>query len=58
MELISSMNRVVDYIEENLTEEIRISDLARIAVCTEWYLQRMFSSLRIFPYLSISAEGG
>jgi len=45
MELISSMNRVVDYIEENLTEEIRISDLARIAVCTEWYLQRMFSSL-------------
>lgn len=45
MELISSMNRVADYIEENLAGDIRISDLARVAMCSEWYLQRMFSSL-------------
>lgn len=45
MELISSMNRVADYIEENLTGEIRIEDLAREAACSPWYLQRMFSSL-------------
>lgn len=45
MELISIMNRVVDYIEENLCGEIRMADLAREAACSEWYLQRMFSSL-------------
>ena len=35
----------VDYIEENLSEEIRIEELAKLACLSQFYYQRLFSRL-------------
>ena len=35
----------VDYIEEHLSEEIRINDLAKLASLSQFYYQRLFSRL-------------
>ena len=43
MEWLERMNRAVDYIEENLTGEIELSEAARMACCSSYQFQRMFS---------------
>ncbi len=37
------MNRAIDYIEANLTEEIELNEAARMACCSSYQFQRMFS---------------
>jgi AraC family transcriptional regulator len=43
MEWLERMNRAVDYIESNLTGEIELSEAARMACCSSYQFQRMFS---------------
>jgi AraC-like DNA-binding protein len=43
MEWIENLNRTIDYIEDNLEEEIDYNELARIACCSTYHFQRMFT---------------
>ncbi|MBK1813361.1 AraC family transcriptional regulator [Clostridium sp. YIM B02505] len=43
MDWLEKMNGAIKYIEENLTNNIAYSDVAKIACCSEYHFQRMFS---------------
>ncbi len=45
MDSLESLNRSLDYIEENLADEIFYDEAARIAMCSEYHFKRMFSFL-------------
>ena len=45
MDLLSRMNSAMAYIEENLTNDIDYSEVAKIAYCSEYHFKRMFSFL-------------
>ncbi len=47
--MIGVLNRLVDHIEEHLTEEIDLPELASSLGTTEYHLRRMFSSLAGMP---------
>lgn len=49
MEWIDRLNASLNYIEEHLTEEIRIEELARIACCSSYHYQRMFTYIAGLP---------
>lgn len=43
MEWIDRLNKVINYIEEHITEEIDYKELSRIACCSTYHFQRMFT---------------
>ncbi|AKA69285.1 AraC family transcriptional regulator [Clostridium scatologenes] len=45
MDSIKRMNNALNYIEENLDNEIDFKEVARLALCSEYHFQRMFSFL-------------
>lgn len=45
MDSLKKMNEALSYIEENLTNEIDLKEVARLALCSEYHFQRMFSFL-------------
>ncbi|MHC1683999.1 MAG: GyrI-like domain-containing protein [Clostridiaceae bacterium] len=45
MDSLKKINEALSYIEENLTSEIDFKEVARIALCSEYHFQRMFSFL-------------
>ncbi len=45
MDLLKSINDALQYIEENLTEKIDYSEIGKIAMCSEYHFNRMFSFL-------------
>lgn len=45
MDSIKKLNEALRYIEENLTDDLDIKDVAKIALCSEYHFQRMFSFL-------------
>lgn len=47
--MISAHNRLVDLVEEHLTDEFDVNALARALGTTEYHLRRMFSSLAGMP---------
>lgn len=47
--MIDKLQRLIDHIEAHLTEELRVSELARSLGTTEYHLRRMFSSLVGMP---------
>ncbi|MBQ1047352.1 AraC family transcriptional regulator [Micromonospora sp. C51] len=47
--MISALNRLVDLVEEHLTEELDVTGAARTLGTTEYHLRRMFSSLAGMP---------
>lgn len=47
--MISALNRIIDLVEEHLTEEFDVKDVARALGTTEHHLRRMFSSLAGMP---------
>lgn len=49
MDWIARLNEIMDYIEEHLTEEISTDAIARIAGCSTYNFQRMFSYLADVP---------
>ena len=49
MEWLERLNCAVDYIEEHLTEEIHYDKAAKIACCSTFHFQRMFSYIAGIP---------
>ena len=47
--MIAALNRLVDVIDDRLTEEIDVDGFARSAGTTEYHVRRMFSSLAGMP---------
>jgi AraC family transcriptional regulator len=45
MDMLKKMNEALGYIEENLTNDIDFKEVARLAFCSEYHFQRMFSFL-------------
>ncbi|MFZ7104313.1 MAG: AraC family transcriptional regulator [Peptococcaceae bacterium] len=45
MDSLDRMNQALSYIEENLTNDIDLKEAARLALCSEYHFQRMFSFL-------------
>ena len=43
MEWVEKLNQSMDYIEEHLTDEIDYAQLGRIACCSAYHMQRMFT---------------
>lgn len=49
MDWLNNWNRALDYLEENLDREIRLEELGRLAGCSPYHFQRMFSYLAGAP---------
>ncbi|MFF2853729.1 GyrI-like domain-containing protein [Peribacillus sp. NPDC058002] len=49
MDLLKNMNGAINFIEENLTNEIDFKEVSRIAYCSEYHFKRMFSFLAGIP---------
>lgn len=49
MNPFAQMNQAMEYLEENLTEEIDYTRMARIAGCSEYHFRRMFSYMAGLP---------
>lgn len=49
MDWLARMNGAVSYIEENLTEDIDFEEVARMACCSTYHFQRMFSFITDIP---------
>ena len=47
--MIAVLNRIIDLIEGNLTEEINLASLTGDLGTTEYHVRRMFSSLAGMP---------
>lgn len=45
MNMFEGMNGALRYIEENLTDDIDFTEVARLALCSEYHFKRMFSLL-------------
>ncbi|MGG1661553.1 AraC family transcriptional regulator [Brevibacillus sp. NRS-1366] len=45
MNSLEQMNAALNYVEENLTNEIDFKEVARVACCSEYHFKRMFSFL-------------
>ena len=43
MEWLKKLGKAIDYIEDNLDKEISYDEAARIACCSSYYFQRVFS---------------
>ncbi len=49
MEWIERLNNAIGYIEEHLTDEIDYGQLGRIACCSSFRFQRMFTYMAGIP---------
>lgn len=49
MEWVKRLNEAVDYIEDNLTETVSYERLGKIAGCSSWHFQRMFTFMAGVP---------
>ncbi|MCL2388336.1 MAG: helix-turn-helix transcriptional regulator, partial [Defluviitaleaceae bacterium] len=49
MDWIERLNKAIVCIEENITEEIEYAQLAKIACCSSYQFQRMFSYIAGVP---------
>jgi AraC family transcriptional regulator len=49
MEWLKQLSQAIDYIENNLTEDIYYDEAAKIACCSTYYFQRMFSYVAGIP---------
>lgn len=45
MDWIVRINRVMDYIEQNLSGKIDAKEVAKLACCSEYHFPRMFSAI-------------
>ena len=49
MDWLDRMNRALEYIEANLSGQIELEQAARIACCSPFHFQRMFSYIADLP---------
>lgn len=45
MDMLTSMNKAIDYVEEHLVGDIDLAEVAKVAGCTQTHLNRMFLSI-------------
>ncbi len=57
MEWLKQLSQAIDYIENNLEGDISYDEAAKIACCSTYYFQRMFSYVAGIPYLIIFVVG-
>ena len=50
MEWVDKLNQSMSYIEEHLTGEIDYEQLGRIACCSAYHYQRMFTYMAGIPF--------
>ena len=43
MEWLNSLSKAIEYIENHLEQEISFDEAARVASCSTYYFQRIFS---------------
>lgn len=61
MEWLKKLGKAIDYIEDNLDREISYDEAARIACCSPYYFQRVFSyvsGVSLAEYILINGEEG
>ena len=49
MEWMERMNKALDYLEKNMADEISFEEAARLAACSSYHFQRMFSFITNIP---------
>ncbi|MCR8844523.1 AraC family transcriptional regulator [Paenibacillus sp. SC116] len=49
MDWVARMNEAINYIEEHITEDISYSEVAKVACCSTYHFQRMFSFITEVP---------
>jgi AraC family transcriptional regulator len=49
MDWIEKLNAAISYIEEHITEEIDLSEVAKVACCSSYHFQRMFNYMANVP---------
>nr|WP_320024224.1 AraC family transcriptional regulator [uncultured Acetobacterium sp.] len=49
MEWIERLNKAINYIEENITEELNYDQVAAVACCSTYHFQRMFAYMADVP---------
>lgn len=49
MEWIERLNSAINYIEENLTDEIDFDEISKITLCSSYHFQRMFAYMADVP---------
>ena len=49
MEWIQCLNRAMKYIEEHLEDEIKYEEVAKLACCSTYHFQRMFTYMANVP---------
>lgn len=49
MEWIERLNKSMNYIEEHICEELNLAEVAKIACCSTYHFQRMFSYMANIP---------
>lgn len=45
MDMLTSMNKAIDYVEEHFVGDIDLAEVAKVAGCTQTHLNRMFLSI-------------
>ena len=54
MEWIERFNNVINYIEENITQQIDYGEIAKIACCSSYHFRECLLTWQVFLYLNIS----
>ena len=49
MEWITRLNSAINYIEDNIYEEIEYAELSKLACCSTYHFQRMFAYMADMP---------
>ncbi|WP_308634377.1 AraC family transcriptional regulator [Paenibacillus silvisoli] len=49
MHMLEALNRALDYLEEHLADEIDMTEIERLALCSEFHFKKMFAFLAGIP---------
>lgn len=57
MDWINRLNSAINYMEEHIKNEIDMEEVGKIAGCSSYHFQRMFTYMAILRCRNIFAEG-
>jgi AraC-like DNA-binding protein len=58
MGMLESMNEALQYIEENLADDITMKKVAKLAFCSEYHLSECFLFWQALRFRNIFGAGG
>lgn len=58
MDWITGIQRAIDYIEDNLTEELDYEEIAKLAYVSNFHFQRVFVVFLVIRSVNISGTDG